>query len=152
MSIATQILFVLCAITAMGGAVATVASKRPLRAAMGLLVHIIALAGLFLSLQAEMLAAIQLLVYAGAVVVLFVFVIMLIGPSAVASNHGRGLSLRAVSGSLMAMVTLAVASSFLHWSPAKGLIGRCTGEAGCLQFGGVDGVGRGDLFGRDRAL
>ncbi|MBC7171239.1 MAG: NADH-quinone oxidoreductase subunit J, partial [Polyangiaceae bacterium] len=60
----------------------TVAAKRPLRAAVGLLVNIVSLAGLYLTLSAEFLAAIQLIVYAGAVVVLFVFVIMLIGPDA----------------------------------------------------------------------
>ena len=49
---------------------------------MGLLITIVGIAGLFLVLHAQFLAAIQLIVYAGAVVVLFVFVIMLLGPDA----------------------------------------------------------------------
>jgi NADH-quinone oxidoreductase subunit J len=47
-------------------------------------------AGLFLMLHAQFLAAIQLIVYAGAVVVLFVFVIMLLGPDSRATNRGGG--------------------------------------------------------------
>ncbi|HEY3497676.1 MAG TPA: NADH-quinone oxidoreductase subunit J, partial [Polyangiaceae bacterium] len=46
------------------------------------------IAGLFLKLSAEFMAAIQLIVYAGAVVVLFVFVIMLLGPDATGVSQG----------------------------------------------------------------
>jgi NADH-quinone oxidoreductase subunit J len=49
---------------------------------MGLLAAIVGIAGMYLLLAAEFLAAIQILIYAGAVVVLFLFVIMLLGPSA----------------------------------------------------------------------
>jgi NADH-quinone oxidoreductase subunit J len=55
-------------------------SRSPIRAALGLLGTILGIAGLFLRLGAELLAAMEILIYAGAVVVLFVFVIMLIGP------------------------------------------------------------------------
>ena len=64
------ILFVVTAIFAMAGGLVTISSRRPLRAAMGLLVHIISLAGMFLTLDAQLLAVLQLLVYAGAIVVL----------------------------------------------------------------------------------
>ena len=66
------VLFVTTSLFAIAGALMTISSKRPLRAAIGLLVHIISLAGMFLTLNAHLLAALQLLVYAGAVVVLFV--------------------------------------------------------------------------------
>lgn len=68
-----------CGALALITALGTIAARSPLRSAMALLFHIIALAGLYLSLHAHVLAAMQLLVYAGAVVVLFVFVIMLLG-------------------------------------------------------------------------
>ena len=74
-----QVYFYLCAAMALFGALAAVAAKSPVRAAMGLLVMVLAVAGLFLSLDAQFLAAIQLVVYAGAIVVLFLFVIMLLG-------------------------------------------------------------------------
>jgi len=77
-----NVFFALCTMVALFGGVVTVAAKNPIRGAMGLLASIIAIAGFFLELSAQFLAAIQLIVYAGAVVVLFVFVIMLLGPDA----------------------------------------------------------------------
>ena len=80
----------LCSLIALLGGVATVAAKNPIRGAMGLLSTIIGIAGLYLTLSAEFLATIQLLVYAGAVVILFLFVIMLLGPSALSKREVRG--------------------------------------------------------------
>ena len=77
-----SIFFVFCSLLCLVGALSTVLAKNPIRCAVGLLVTILGIAGLFLKLQAQFLAAIQLIVYAGAVVVLFVFVIMLLGPDA----------------------------------------------------------------------
>jgi NADH:ubiquinone oxidoreductase subunit 6 (subunit J) len=57
----------------------TITRKSPLMAALSLLVVFLGLAGIYLFLQAPFMAAIQLIVYAGAVIVLFVFVIMSIG-------------------------------------------------------------------------
>jgi len=103
-------LFVVTAIFAMAGALITISARRPLRAAIGLLVHIISLAGMFLTLNAHLLAVLQLLVYAGAIVVLFVFVIMLIGPAAeVGPIEGRVAS-RTLSIALTIAVVLAVAT------------------------------------------
>lgn len=82
MSSLATVYFYACAALALGGALAVVVSRNPIRSAMGLLLLILSVAGLFLALHAEFLAAIQLIVYAGAIVVLFLFVIMLLGPSA----------------------------------------------------------------------
>lgn len=76
------IFFAVFSLVALIGAVVTIAAKSPIRSAVGLLTTIVGIAGLFLKLNAQFLAAIQLIVYAGAVVVLFVFVIMLLGPDA----------------------------------------------------------------------
>jgi len=143
MGTAGDLLFVVSAAFALGGAVATVTFANPLRAAVSLLIHIIALAGLFLTLQAHLLAALQLLVYAGAVVVLFIFVIMLIGPSATAPADSRGTTLRAVSLALMAIVTGAVAFSVVDVGAEWVRIPPCPPEAGaeCGQFGGVEALG-----------
>lgn len=114
MSTPAFVLFLVCGFLAIFGAIGTVASRRPLRSAMSLLVNIIALAGLYLTLQAHLLAVIQLLVYAGAVVVLFVFVIMLIGPDAEGTSaNGRGVGIRAASLALMGMLTATIAFSLV---------------------------------------
>lgn len=77
-----SVLFAVCAAICLAGALLVVTAKNPIRGAMGLLTTIVGIAGLFLRLNAQFLAAMQILVYAGAVVILFVFVIMLLGPGA----------------------------------------------------------------------
>lgn len=112
----TSFFFVVCALLCLVGAGVTVIATNPIRGAIGLLTTILGIAGLFLKLNAQFLAAIQLIVYAGAVVVLFVFVIMLLGPDAGDSARGLGKArvARALGGGLLlllavvAMVLLAV--------------------------------------------
>ena len=74
----TTILFVLLAGLAIGSAIAMVVQRNPLYSAISLIGVFIALAGLYLTLAAPFLAAIQIIVYAGAIMVLVVFVIMLL--------------------------------------------------------------------------
>jgi NADH-quinone oxidoreductase subunit J len=74
----TVVLFAILAILGVASAVVTVASKHPVRSAMALVVHFFMLAGLYLTLSAQFLAVLQILVYAGAIMVLVIFVIMLL--------------------------------------------------------------------------
>jgi NADH-quinone oxidoreductase subunit J len=138
-----EIVFALCAVVALVAAVLTVSLRSPLRAAFALLTNILALAGLYLTLHAHLLAAIQLLVYAGAVVVLFVFVIMLIGPSAVPrDSQAKGVLVRTGAAALMAMVGGAVAFGVAAVSRPYVDIDQCTDRvAECGQFGGVEALG-----------
>lgn len=71
-------LFVLFAIMAIATAIAVVISKNTVNSALFLVINLVSLAGIYLLLQAQFLAVIQLLVYAGAIMVLFLFVIMLL--------------------------------------------------------------------------
>lgn len=72
------ILFAVFAIGAVGTAVVTVTRKNPVASAMALVGHFFMLSGLYLTLEAQFVAAVQVLVYAGAIMVLVVFVIMLL--------------------------------------------------------------------------
>jgi NADH-quinone oxidoreductase subunit J len=103
MSLPGVIYFYACAALALAGACSVVISKNPIRGAMGLLLLILAVTGLFIALDAQFLAAVQLIVYAGAIVILFLFVIMLLGPSAATPNDRRGLFVRVVGGSVFAL-------------------------------------------------
>jgi NADH-quinone oxidoreductase subunit J len=67
------------AIGALGGAIAVIALRNPFYSVLALIVHLASLAGLFLILHAEFLAAAQIVVYAGAIVVLYVFVAAYVG-------------------------------------------------------------------------
>lgn len=72
------VLFILFGAIAVCGAIMVVTRKSPMASALYLILTLFAVAALFVLRQAHFLAAIQVIVYAGAVVVLFVFVIMLI--------------------------------------------------------------------------
>jgi NADH-quinone oxidoreductase subunit J len=72
------IFFVLAAVAVLA-AVGVVAQRNAVRSALFLLVHFICLAGLYILLNAQFVAMVQIIVYAGAIVVLFLFVVMLLG-------------------------------------------------------------------------
>ncbi len=133
-----SIYFAVCAIVALSGAISVVAARSPIRCAVGLLATILGIAGLFLRLDAQFLAAIQVIVYAGAVVVLFVFVIMLLGPDGVSPGEARAWLASRVGAALV--VVLAGAGIFLLWPDESTPLGRVP-----LQYGSVESVG-GQIF------
>ena len=72
------VFFILFGAIATGGAIMVVTRRHPMASALYLILTLFAVAALFVLRQAHFLAAIQVIIYAGAVVVLFIFVIMLI--------------------------------------------------------------------------
>src|ERR1043166_4215387 len=75
---APLIIFFVLAALAVIGAVSLILQKHPIHSALSLIVVMVALAGLYLLMGAEFVAAVQIIVYGGAIMVLFVFVIMLL--------------------------------------------------------------------------
>ena len=127
--------YLLAALTVIGALVA-VFNTNPIRCAMGLLLLILSMAGLFLALHAEFLAAIQLIVYAGAIVVLFLFVIMLLGPSATPPRDHRGRVIRATGSALFAI--LSAGAMVLAWRASHFPMMHNVDH----DFGGVGAIGR----------
>jgi NADH-quinone oxidoreductase subunit J len=74
-----EALFFLAALGALGGAVGVVALRNPFYGVLALIVHLFSLAVLFLLLSSAFVAAAQVVVYAGAVMVLYVFVVAYVG-------------------------------------------------------------------------
>lgn len=72
------VLFALAAVGALAGGVGVIASRLPVRSALALLLTLGSLSVLYLLLAAQFIAALQVIIYAGAIVVLFLFVIMLL--------------------------------------------------------------------------
>ena len=72
------IIFFALAALAVLGAVSLILQRHPIHSALSLIVVMVALAGLYLLMGAEFVAAVQIIVYGGAIMVLFVFVIMLL--------------------------------------------------------------------------
>jgi NADH-quinone oxidoreductase subunit J len=72
------IVFFACALLAVTGAIMLILAREPVHSALSLILVMVALAILYLLLGAEFISAVQIIVYAGAIMVLFVFVIMLL--------------------------------------------------------------------------
>ncbi len=70
--------FIVLAAVTVAGAVSLILQRHPIHSALSLIVVMVALAGLYLLQGAEFVAAVQIIVYGGAIMVLFIFVIMLL--------------------------------------------------------------------------
>jgi len=75
----SEVIFFLAAIMAIAGALGVIMLRNPFYAVLSLVGHLLALAALFLLLQAQFVAAAQVVIYAGAVMVLYVFVVAYVG-------------------------------------------------------------------------
>ena len=82
-----EVSFFIAALIALFGAVGTVLLKNPFYAVLALVCHLLGLAALFLLLRAEFVAAAQVIVYAGAVMIMFLFVIAYLGGRADEPTH-----------------------------------------------------------------
>jgi NADH-quinone oxidoreductase subunit J len=112
-----EVLFFIAAIGAVAGAVGTIAVRNPFYAVLALVCHLLALAALFLLLRAEFVAAAQVVVYAGAVMVLYVFVVAYVGGSGEPLSASTGATLRLASIifalALFAELTIALVGTAL---------------------------------------
>jgi NADH-quinone oxidoreductase subunit J len=116
-----DVAFLLVAVVTGGAALLTVTSKNLVHAALFLAVTLSGIAGVFLVLAADFVALVQLVVYVGAVAVLFLFGLMLtrapIGREAL-DNQNRGMAI-AVSGGLFVVLSALVIGAFGGVSTAE---------------------------------
>ena len=131
------IFFAVCTLLVLLGGVFTVAAKNPIRGAMGLLATILGVAGMYLLLAAELLAAVQVVVYAGAVVILFLFVIMLIGPTTSETSDARGAIGRYLGAAVFAIGAVGALYAIMRFGGDK-LVTMPPPSAG---MGSVEAVG-----------
>jgi NADH-quinone oxidoreductase subunit J len=111
------------AIGALGGAIGVVALRNPFYSVLALIVHLIALAGLFLILYAEFIAAAQIVVYAGAVMVLYLFVAAYVGgteESIYEPIPGQRLLAPLLAGALFVEVSIAIIGTGLKAIESRG--------------------------------
>jgi len=112
-----QLLFFVFAAGALGGALGVVLIRNPFYTVLALVVHLFSLAILFLLLTAAFLAAAQVVVYAGAVMVLYLFVVAYVGGSddeLTPKPHGTAVALGPIFAAAVAIqLTIAVVGSGL---------------------------------------
>jgi NADH:ubiquinone oxidoreductase subunit 6 (subunit J) len=107
-----SVFFFIAGIGAVCGAIGVVMVRNPFYAVLALVFHLLSLAALFLLLQAYFVAAAQVVVYAGAVMVLYVFVVAYVGgsePAMLRAPVGRGQRAIAVLFALALFIELAIA-------------------------------------------
>jgi len=109
-----MVIFWVLAVVAVGAGLGVVGQRSAVRSALFLLVHFCCLAGLYILLNAQFVALVQVLIYAGAVVVLFLFVVMLLGVERAEELPDLRRVQRVVGGLLAVLLLAGIAWAFLE--------------------------------------
>ena len=132
-------------VLALGAVVASllvVTNRNPVASVLFLVVAFFCLAGLFVTLHAHFLAAIQVIVYAGAIMVLFLFVVMLLDLGRPQWFDVAGLPLKVLAGILGAGFLAAVVAGGLRgFQPALPMATGATGAAALDRMGSTEAIG-----------
>ena len=119
-------------------AILVVALPNPVYSALALLVMFFHVAGLYVTLQAEFLAAVQIIVYAGAILVLYLFVVMLLNVKREDRYHPQ-FPLGALIGlTILTEVTVLVIQ---RWMTSRPAAAGAPEEAGSAPFGNAESIG-----------
>jgi len=121
------LLFFVCAALAVAGAVLLILVREPIHSALSLILVMVSLAVLYILLGAEFVAAVQIIVYAGAIMVLFVFVIMLL--NAGVEERTDYSKLAKFAGLPLGFFLLLLMAHWLWRAPAGAAIGTGAGAA-----------------------
>jgi NADH-quinone oxidoreductase subunit J len=117
------VVFVLAGAICLGGALGVVTSANPVHAALSLVATLFGIAVLFVAQEAHFLAAVQVIVYAGAIVVLFLFVLMLLGV-----DRAEDLSVEPIGGQRVAALIVGLAVLALPVLAIASTDGEATGQ------------------------
>jgi NADH-quinone oxidoreductase subunit J len=136
------LVFVLAGAIILTGAIGVVVSRSPVHSALSLVMTLFGIAVLFVAQQAHFLAAVQIIVYAGAIVVLFLFVIMLLGVEATDDLDTEPLAgqrpMAAVAG--VGLLGMAVVAAIITHRDSDVVITGTPSAVGALSTSGADNV------------
>ncbi len=129
------VVFAAAALICVGGALGVVLNRNPVHAALSLVATLFGVAVLFVAQQANFLAAVQIIVYAGAIVVLFLFVLMLLGV-----DRAEDLSIEPLRGQRIAAVVFGIALLALPLLALSSTDGEATGAHPSAGAPAADGT------------
>jgi NADH-quinone oxidoreductase subunit J len=133
--VATAVFWIF-AVLALAGGLGVISFREPIRSVLSLVLVMLSLSVLFLLLSAQFVFAVQVIVYAGAVMVLFLFVIALLGP--IREERSRRLHYQwAIS-----ILVVAILAGFL-WAMLQGVRYRQPGSGDLNLFGTVEQIAAG---------
>ncbi|GAC1591127.1 MAG: hypothetical protein NVS3B21_09310 [Acidimicrobiales bacterium] len=118
--------FVIASIVVLSGAIGVVTARHPVHSALFLIQTLFGVAVLFVAQEAHFLAAVQVIVYAGAIVVLFLFVIMLLGVDRreeIEAEKLRGQRPAAIALALVGLAELALLARSNSWATGSLAVG-----------------------------
>lgn len=132
---ADVVVFIVAAAIVLGGGVGVIVNKNPVRAALSLIGTLFGVAVLFILQEAHFLALVQIVVYAGAIVVLFLFVIMLLGVDRTENLSVEPLAGQRAAGISVGLLMLALLLGGLFLSGPGGDEGAValTGQQGATR-------------------
>ena len=136
----TQIIFILFSLAALGSSAAAVTRREPIHAVLFLVAALCATAGLFVLLGAYLVAALQVMIYAGAIIVLFLFVLMLVQGEDLLRGRFPGFSARWAAPAVALILAVVLIGAIARGG------GGGHGAAGAM-VGSAERIGR-SLFSR----
>jgi NADH-quinone oxidoreductase subunit J len=117
------VVFLVAGAACLGGALGVVLNRNPVHAALSLVGTLFGIAVLFVAQEANFLAAVQIIVYAGAIVVLFLFVLMLLGV-----DQAEDLSIEPLGGQRIAALVMGLGVLALSLLAIASTGGEATGR------------------------
>lgn len=128
----TQILFWILTVTALFSAIMVVTSKNPVYSVLSLVVTFFAISGHYILLNAQFLAIVNIIVYAGAIMVLFLFVIMLMNLNK-STEPVKNYWLQIIGGVAGGCLLLVLVAALRNTEISKNITEINTGDAGLVK-------------------
>ena len=128
----TQILFWILSVMALGGALLVVVSKNPVHSVLWLIAVFFAISGHYILLNAQFLAVVNIIVYAGAIMVLFLFVIMLMNLNTIGEKR-KNKVLQLVGGVAGGCLLLVLVAALRNTEIAQNIAQTGGGDIGLIK-------------------
>ena len=132
-----EIMFWFLSVMALGAAVMVVASKSPVYSILFLILTFFAISGHYILLNAQFLAIVNIIVYAGAIMVLFLFVVMLMNLNAESEPHQKNKWLLYIGGISGGSLLLVIVAALKKTVATTQLVQMNNGEVGLIKNLGI---------------
>lgn len=132
-----EIMFWFLSVMALGAAVTVVASKSPVYSILFLILTFFAISGHYILLNAQFLAIVNIIVYAGAIMVLFLFVVMLMNLNAESEPHQKNKWLLYIGGISGGSLLLVIVAALKKTVATTQLVQMNNGEVGLIKNLGI---------------
>ncbi|MEY4371816.1 MAG: NADH-quinone oxidoreductase subunit [Actinomycetota bacterium] len=121
------LVFIIASLMVVGGALGVILRRNPVHAALSLILTLFGVAVHFVAMEAHFLAAVQVIVYAGAIVVLFLFVIMLLGVDKAEDLRTEPMLRQRILGPIIGVGVLGLVGAGILVARSRTIVRNATG-------------------------